>query len=175
VTLTRLAALVRDDGGLLAAAIDPSPSGATPHGDLVAQGPRADGHAADLALAIEAVREGYLLHYGVPRLLSREDDDLALLAGDRFYALGLERLAAAGDLEAVAALADLIALGAQAQAAGDQALAEAVWAAGCAEVGWGLTAELETGKEAARAGETSAAERLEAAARQVLGHLAPAR
>ena len=29
-----------------------------------------------------------------------EDPDLALLAGDRLYALGLEKLAAAGDLEA---------------------------------------------------------------------------
>jgi hypothetical protein len=175
VTLRRLAALVREDGGLLATAIDPAPAGATPYGDLVAQGPRAAGHAADLALVIEAVREGYLLHYGVGRLLSREDDDLALLAGDRLYALGLERLAAAGDLAAVAALADLIALGAQAQAAGDPALADAVWAAGCAEVGWGLTDGLESAKEAARAGETAAAERLDAAARHIVGDLAPTR
>jgi hypothetical protein len=175
VILTRLAALVREDGGLLAAAVDPEPSGATPHGDAVASGPRAAGHAADLPLVIEAVREGYLLHYGVPRLLSRDDDDLALLAGDRLYALGLERLAAAGDLDAVRALADLIALGAQAQAAGDEALADAVWAAGCAEVGWGTSAELEAAKEAVRAGETSAAERLGAAVRHIAGDLAPAR
>jgi hypothetical protein len=175
VILTRLAALVREDGGLLAAAVDPEPSGATPHGDAVAGGPRAAGHAADLPLVIEAVREGYLLHYGVPRLLSRDDDDLALLAGDRLYALGLERLAAAGDLDAVRALADLIALGAQAQAAGDEALADAVWAAGCAEVGWGTSAELEAAKEAVRAGETSAAERLGAAVRHIAGDLAPAR
>ena len=39
-----------------------------------------------------------------------DDPDLALLAGDRLYALGLERLAALGDLEAVAELADVIAL-----------------------------------------------------------------
>jgi hypothetical protein len=175
VILTRLAALVREDGGLLAAAVDPEPSGATPHGDAVAAAPRAAGHAADLPLVIEAVREGYLLHYGVPRLLSRDDDDLALLAGDRLYALGLERLAAAGDLDAVRALADLIALGAQAQAAGDEALADAVWAAGCAEVGWGTSVDLEAAKDAARAGETSAAERLGAAVRHIAGDLAPAR
>lgn len=174
-TLGRLAALVREDGGLLADALRQRSDGATPHGDAVARGPRADGHAADLALVIEAVREGYLLHYGAPRLMSRDDDDLALLAGDRLYALGLERLAAAGDLVAVSALADLIALSAQAQSAGDEALADAVWAAGCAEVGWGPSDELQAAKEAAVAGENDAAERLGAAARHVAGDLAPAR
>jgi hypothetical protein len=173
--LARLAALVRADGGLLAAALRQRADGATPYGDAVAAGPRADGHGADLPLVVEAAREGYLLHYGVPRLLSRDDDDLALLAGDRLYALGLERLAAAGDLAAVTALSDLLALSAQAQAAGDEALADAVWAAGCAELGWGRTPDLDAAKEAARAGENGAAERLGAAARHVAGSLAPAR
>ena len=173
--LNRLADVVRQDGGLLAAALCDDIVGATPYGDAVARGPRSDGHAADLPLVIEAVREGYLLHYGQPRLMSREDDDLALLAGDRLYALGLERLAAAGDLDAVHALADLIALSAQAQAAGDAALADAVWAAGCAELGWGSTADLAAAKVAARAGETDAAGRLGAAARQIAGDLAPNR
>jgi len=54
------------------------------------------------------VREGYLLHYGKPRLLSGHDDDLALLAGDYLYALGIDRLTALGDTEAVAVLGDLI-------------------------------------------------------------------
>ena len=44
---------------------------------------------------VEAVREGYLLHYGEPRLLAGHDADLALLAGDYLYALGIERLAGA--------------------------------------------------------------------------------
>jgi hypothetical protein len=175
VTLERLAALVREDGGLLAAALRTEIAGATPYGDAIAHGPRAAGHAADLPLVIEAVREGYLMHYGEPRLMSREDDDLALLAGDRLYALGLQRLAAAGDLDAVRALADLIALSAQAAAAGDEALADAVWAAGCAEVGWGPSADLQSAKDAARAGETSAAARLQAAAHQLAGDLAPMR
>jgi hypothetical protein len=170
--LARLASALRADGGLLAAALHDEVEGATPYGDAVAAGPRADGHAADLPLVIEAVREGYLLHYGEPRLLSRADDDLALLAGDRLYALGLERLAAAGDLAAVSALSDLIALSAQAQAAGDEALADAVWAAGCAELGWGSSADLEAAKDAARAGEIDAPERLRAAARHVAGDLA---
>jgi hypothetical protein len=176
--LSRLAELVRIDDGLLAAAVRDDVAGDTPHGDLVARGPRSDGHAADLPLVIEAVREGYLLHYGGVgggRIMSREDDDLALLAGDRLYALGLERLAAASDLEAVHALADLIALSAQAQAAGDPSLADAVWAAGCAELGWGSTGDLEAAKVAARAGETDAAERLGAAARHITGSLAPNR
>jgi hypothetical protein len=175
VILDRLADVLREDGGLLAAALYTAPGGDTPHGDAVARGPRSDGHAADLPLVIEAIREGYLLHYGEPRLMSREDDDLALLAGDRLYALGLERLAAADDLDAVHALADLIALSAQAQAAGDPPLADAVWAAGCAEVGWGSTADLEAAKVAARAGETGAAEHLGAAARHIAGSLAPNR
>jgi hypothetical protein len=173
--LARLAALVRADGGLIADAVRQDPEGPTLYGDAVARAPRAAGHIADLPLVIEAVREGYLLHYGAPRLMSREDDDLALLAGDRLYALGLERLAAAGDLAAVNALADLIALSAQAAAAADAALSDAVWAAGCAELGWGSTAELEHAKDGARAGETDAAERLGAAARHIAGDLAPAR
>jgi hypothetical protein len=175
VILDRLADVLRQDGGLLAGALRTTIAGETPHGDAVGRGPRADGHAADLPLVIEAVREGYLLHYSEPRLMSRDDDDLALLAGDRLYALGLERLAAAGDLDAVRALADLIALSAQAQAADDAPLADAVWAAGCAEVGWGPNADLEAAKVAARAGETGAAERLGAAARHIAGSLAPDR
>jgi hypothetical protein len=176
VILSRLRALVAADGGLLAGALRPDDAEApTPYGDAVASAPRAAGHSADLPLVIEAVREGYLLHYGEPRLMSREDDDLALLAGDRLYALGLERLATAGDLAAVRALADLIALSAQAQSATDARLADAVWAAGCAELGWGSTPDLEQAKRAARAGETDAADRLGAAARHIAGDLALAR
>jgi hypothetical protein len=57
---------------------------------------------------LEAVREGYLLHYREPRAFAGMDDDLRLLGGDAMYALGLSRLAEAGDLEAVAELAELI-------------------------------------------------------------------
>lgn len=62
----------------------------------------------EYALVVEAVREGYLLHYGQSRLLAGHDSDLALLAGDYLYALGLDRLASLGDTRAVAILADLI-------------------------------------------------------------------
>jgi hypothetical protein len=66
------------------------------------------GLSAEYALIFEQVREGYLLHYGEARVLAGHDDDLALLAGDYLYALGLARLAALGDDHSVAVLADLI-------------------------------------------------------------------
>ena len=76
---------------------------------------------------LEAVHEGYLLHYGVPGGFAGMDDDLALLAGDSLYALGLARLAAEGDLEAVAMLADLITGCAKAHAEGDPQSALNLW------------------------------------------------
>jgi hypothetical protein len=75
------------------------------------------------------VREGYLLHYGEGRVARPEDPDLALLAGDRLYALGLARLAEAGDLEAVAHLAELISRCAQAHAEDEPARADEGWRA----------------------------------------------
>jgi hypothetical protein len=170
--LGRLSALVAQEGGLLAQALLPAPVGEAVHGPLVLQGPRARGHDADLALVVEAVREGYLLHLDggrASRILRHGDADLSLLAGDRLYAMGLERLAAAGDLDAVRALADVIALSAQALSRGDEELADAVWAAGCAEVGWGTSEDLRTAKEAARAGLPDAAQRLRRAARHLVG------
>jgi hypothetical protein len=78
---------------------------------------------------LEAVYEGYLLHYGEPRAFSGMDGDMRLLAGDALYALGLARLAETGDIEAVAILSDLISATAQAQAEGRPADAEALWEA----------------------------------------------
>jgi hypothetical protein len=77
-------------------------------GLLAALGPRSAATPAEYAFVVEAVREGYLLHYGEPRLLAGHDEDLALLAGDYLYALGIDRLAALGDTEAVAVLGELI-------------------------------------------------------------------
>jgi hypothetical protein len=76
---------------------------------------------------LEAVYEGYLLHYGTPRLFDAMDGDLRLLAGDALYALGLARLAERGDLAAVAELSDLITRSAQAHAEGRGTDAEALW------------------------------------------------
>ena len=60
------------------------------------------------ALGVETIYEGYLLHYGRPRLFAPPDEDVGLLLGDYLYAHGLVRIAATGDLDAVAALAELI-------------------------------------------------------------------
>jgi hypothetical protein len=60
------------------------------------------------ALGLETIYEGYLVHYGRPRLFSPADGDLALLLGDYLYAHGLVRIAATGELNAVATLAELI-------------------------------------------------------------------
>jgi hypothetical protein len=84
------------------------PAAAPTFGALAAAGPLAVADPGEYALVVEAVREGYLLHYGEPRLLAGHDADLALLAGDYLYALGLDRLAALGDERAVAILSDLI-------------------------------------------------------------------
>jgi hypothetical protein len=78
---------------------------------------------------LEAVYEGYLMHYGRPRAFAGMDPDLRLLAGDALYALGLSRLADAGDIEAVAVLSDLISGSAQAHAEGRADDAEALWRA----------------------------------------------
>jgi hypothetical protein len=84
--------------------------------------------ADEYSLVMEAVREGYLLHYGESRLLAGHDEDLALLAGDYLYALGLDRLASMGDTEAVAVLAELISRCAQLHAEGRGDEVEPLWA-----------------------------------------------
>lgn len=81
----------------------------------------------DRLFTIEAVYEGYLLHYDEPRAFAGMDPDLRLLAGDALYALGLSRVADRGDLEAVAELSDLIAAAARAHAEDDPAKAAALW------------------------------------------------
>jgi hypothetical protein len=160
--LARLAAEVRADGGLLADTVV-EPDGDAPHGATVATGPRADGRGEDYALLVEAIYEGYLQHYGSGRVVQAGDPDLALLAGDRLFALGIAWLAELGDLAAVAELADVISLTAQAHAEGDPERARAVWAAGAAAVGHGGGPELEAAKVAARAGECGATRALRAA------------
>ena len=85
--------------------------------------------ASDRGWVMEAVREGYEMHYGEPRAFAGMDPDLRLLAGDALYALGLARLADRADVEAVAELADLISLTARAHAEGHAELAESLWLA----------------------------------------------
>jgi hypothetical protein len=104
----------------------------------------------EYALVVEAVREGYLLHYGEPRLLAGHDSDLALLAGDYLYALGLDRLAALGDTRAVAVLADLISHCARLHAEGETAPIPSLWREAAEEIGR-LRSELTNPAERLRA------------------------
>jgi hypothetical protein len=104
------------------------------------------------ALGLETIYEGYLLHYGRPRLFEPVDADTALLLGDYLYAHGLVRVAEAGPVEAVSDLAALISLCAQLRADGLPGDGEA-WAATAATLGRGKDARLtwRPGPEAERA------------------------
>ena len=100
------------------------------------------------ALGLETIYEGYLVHYGRPRLFVPPDADAALLLGDYLYAHGLVRIAASGDVAAVADLAELISLCAQARADGRDGDGSA-WAATAALLGAG---ELEEARDELRLG-----------------------
>jgi hypothetical protein len=137
-------------------------------GSLAAAGPRAGADPGAYALLTEAIREGYLLHYGQPRIVVGSDPDLALLAGDYLYALGLERLAAVGDLDAVRELSDLISLCAQLHAE-ERAPASIgpLWLASALAVGCGAGPEHERAKQALRGGDSTADAQMRSAASQV--------
>ena len=161
--LQRLRALLAGQGGLLAGLLssEGTPGGGATGGPcaaaaLAAAGPRAEGRREEYELLLEAIYEGYLVHYGEPRLLAPAEADLGLLAGDQLYAMGLARLVAIGDTHAVSELADTITLSALAQAGKEAELAEAVWLAGARAVGWGSTPEHRRAKELARAGSPEA-------------------
>lgn len=132
--LRDLAARLRDGNTPISAhVVDPAVPPAL--GMRAAAGPRGQAAPAEYALVMEAVYEGYLLHYGEPRLLAGHDADLALLAGDYLYALGLDRIAALGDRRAVAILSDLIARCAQLHTEGETSSIPELWRAAAREVG----------------------------------------
>jgi hypothetical protein len=160
--LERLAAELRDTEVIAPHVRDSDESPAL--GLLAAAGPRAAKDPADYVLLFEAIREGYLLHYGRPRLLDEADPDLLLLAGDYLYALGLRRLAERGDMEAVRELGDLISLSAQLHARdGDAAAIGALWLAAAVAVSTGTNDGYEDAKRAIREGAPDADRLLEAA------------
>jgi hypothetical protein len=97
-------------------------------------------------LGLETIYEGYLLHYGRPRLFAPADRDTALLLGDYLYAHGLVRVAAVDPVAAVGDLADLISLCAQARANRTDGDGEA-WAATATALGSG---ELDEARAALR-------------------------
>jgi hypothetical protein len=84
--------------------------------------------AGRFAVGLETIYEGYLLHYGRPRLFQSEDRDTRILLGDYLYAHGLVRIASLGDVEAVGALSELLSLCAHLRAEGLPGDGEA-WAA----------------------------------------------
>jgi hypothetical protein len=131
---------------------------------LAAEGPRAAGRREEYELLVEAIYEGYLLHYGAPRVVRVPEADLGLLAGDQLYAIGLARVVALGDTIAVAELADTITLSALAQGAGDGALADAVWSAGARAVGWGPSDAHRRAKDLVCAGAPDAIEAMRTSA-----------
>jgi hypothetical protein len=119
--------------------------------------------SAEHAIGLETIYEGYLAHYGTPRLFAPVDRDSDLLLGDYLYAHGLVRIAESGDVEAVADLAELISLCAQSRAArrdGDGA----AWAATASSLGGG---RLELARAALR--ERGDSSRLDAIARAAAG------
>jgi hypothetical protein len=83
-------------------------------------------HPAEFS-ADAAVREGERAHYARGEVLHTEDPDLALLAGDHLYALGLADLAERGDLAGITRLAAIIARCAQAHAEGRPEDAAEAW------------------------------------------------
>jgi hypothetical protein len=166
--LERLGALLSDGGGLMATLLAPldqrSLDGVPSPAITAAAGPRAAGRSDDYELLVEAIYEGYLLHYREPRVLCVQEADLRLLAGDRLYAIGLARLVELGDTPAVAELADTITLSALAQGQGDPELADAVWAAGARAVGWGPSDAHNHAKDLVLAGRRDAIEAMRTSA-----------
>jgi hypothetical protein len=107
--------------------------------------------ARALALGLETIYEGYLVHYGRSRLFAPADVTTVLLLGDYLYAHGLVRVAAVTSAEGVNDLAELISLCAQLRAEerdGDGA----AWAATAAALG---TGQLDAARAALRAGDAA--------------------
>jgi hypothetical protein len=100
------------------------------------------------ALGLETIYEGYLMHYGRPRLFTPTDHDTALLLGDYLYAHGLVRIASFREVGAVSDLAELISLCAQVRAGGLDGDG-AAWAASAALLGQG---RLDAARETLRLG-----------------------
>jgi hypothetical protein len=169
-TLERLRELLAREGEALAPAL--AAPGARPViGPLASACAAGRPHQHELALVLESILEGYLLHYGRARLVDTADDDLRLLAGDHLYALGLSRLARLGDLGAVRALADLITLCARVHAdAGADAAPDgrpaALWLLSALAVGGDRWPGYEHSLEAARGGRIAADELLSEALRR---------
>ena len=98
---------------------------------------------ARYALGLETIYEGYLVHYGRPRLFAPTDDDTALLLGDYLYAHGVARISALQDVAAVSDLSELISLCSQLRAEAAEGEGP-LWAATAALLGRGALDEPRT-------------------------------
>jgi hypothetical protein len=125
--IRQLAARAAEEGPPLLVRADPDSKPA--FGLLASAGPRTSGRSAAYAFVVEAVREGYLCHYEAPRVLEKPDPDLALLAGDLFYAIGIRALAELDDEQSVGLLSDLIVAAAELRSDGRREAAEIFWVA----------------------------------------------
>lgn len=176
-SLRVLATQLRDEDTVISPHVAEPPD-APALGELAAAGPGTVGDPGAYALVVECVREGYLLHFGEPRVVVAEDPDLRLLAGDYLYARGIERLGTLGDLGAIRELSALISLAAQFHADGrERGDVDVLWLASAVAIATGIAgrsaaedhaepeiqaavADLETAREAVRKGEIDAAARL---------------
>ena len=172
--LERLATLLREEGGLMATLVGSEPPSDLARGPgmrsparVAAEGPRAEGRREEYELLLEAIYEGYLVHYGSPRVVRPAEADLGLLAGDQLYAIGLAMLVGLGDTAAVAELADTITLSALAHGAGEPALADAVWDASARAVGWGSSEAHRRAKDLALTGAPGAIEAMRTSAAEL--------
>lgn len=138
--LRLLAARVASEGPPLSV-VSEEPAAAPAFGLLAAAGPRTARQGGVYAFVVEAVREGYLCHYEIPRVLDSPDPDLALLAGDLFYAIGISTLAELADDESVRLLSDLIVVSAELRSSGRREDAEAFWIARVLALACGSDAE----------------------------------
>jgi hypothetical protein len=169
--LKDLAALLSADRSVVSPHVT-DPGEEVPHlGALAAAGGRTATAPSEYALVVETVREGYLLHYATDeaRVVRNTDGDLALLAGDYLYALGLERLSILADLDAVSELSDLISLAAQVHDGSRDAErtrleSAALWMACATAIAGGGGAAHDRAKDDVRAERGSAAASLWAAA-----------
>ncbi len=100
-----------------------------------------------LALGLETIYEGYLVHYGRSRVFAPAERDTLLLLGDYLYAHGLVRVAAVASPAGVGDLAELISLCALIRADGRRDDGPA-WAGTAALLGNG---DLEPARDALRA------------------------
>ena len=147
---------LRDLAGLLRALLEPGALPAVVHCEA---GCDRTGVVAALILGLLGVPDGDI----------GAEPDLALLAGDYLYALGLERLAELGDLESVRELSDLISLSAQIHDGADgPAVADreagALWLSSALAIAAGATVAHERAKARLRAEDAAAADELWAAA-----------